>query len=397
MYIFIVLIQYNLKFLMGIDQSLLYKACKNNQGVGIKNMIKQIDKYDTKLISNKTGNDLLMFLVINKATNIILQLLDATDTLSFNRINNNGESPLMLACIHKLPSVALKLLENDTLSVGTINNQGNTALILACENNLPMVAQKLLENEEFRSTCKISQINKARECALQIACINGLNGIAMIMLEHKDKSYLRHIDNYGNTLLMIAIRNNLCIVAHRLLEFRDLIDLSMINGTGNTALSMAISNKMTDVALELLQTPDECNLSHMLFGNCNILLHACQHKMQEVALEILKQPKYYDIYQPNSVGCSAVDFAVDNKLKKVIDTIDIISSAQGRLDNNNIQYRINNQKCLICGGNTREFIEFSKCCHVIPCCCECTNHLPGKWCVLCRSQENKIKRVYVTL
>jgi hypothetical protein len=86
-----------------------------------------------------------------------------------------------------------------------------------------------------------------------------------------------------------------------------------------------------------------------------------------------------------------------NGLVQVVEKIKTVTSALSELITNNLQYKINNKKCLFCGEDTTEFIGFSKCNHIIASCSDCVDGLPDNSCVMCRSQDNEIKKVYVTL
>jgi len=70
------------------------------------------------------------------------KILKAIESGNYNlsKIDNLGNTALILACHNNMPKVALKLIETGNSVPEQINSLGNKALIVACHNNMSEVA-----------------------------------------------------------------------------------------------------------------------------------------------------------------------------------------------------------------------------------------------------------------
>ncbi|MBL4898479.1 MAG: hypothetical protein JKX76_02400 [Colwellia sp.] len=122
-------------------------------------------------------------------------------------------STLMIACIYKLPEVALKILETKESNPWFLDHNDNSALMIACNYSLSTVALKILDMYYTPASFRNNQI-----------CFD-------------------HINNEGDTILTIACKNALVDVVKKIIQLSSLISklnhinfLNMINNNGNTAL-----------------------------------------------------------------------------------------------------------------------------------------------------------------
>ena len=81
-------------------------------------------------------------------------------------VDENGNSALMIACVHNHSKIALQLI--DKADVNIQNEDGNTALLLACRQGLEDVVSKLIEKG-----AKVDAVNDDGDSALILACRNG--------------------------------------------------------------------------------------------------------------------------------------------------------------------------------------------------------------------------------
>ena len=129
---------------------------------------------------------ILNYLIMHEKEEKALELINKMEIESINKVNKYEMTALIYACNKKMGSVALKLLEREEIHdflgacrriehvshvqslchVNQVNKSGNTALIWACINKMESVALKLLEREEIN----INHVNEMGQTALNWAC-----------------------------------------------------------------------------------------------------------------------------------------------------------------------------------------------------------------------------------
>lgn len=93
-------------------------------------------------------------------------------------MNNNTETPLMLAVLNRSTEVAKILLENSA-DPNSSNKSGNSALLLAVKNRqLPMI-ELLLKNG-----ADVNQVNQFGESAILVACYEGNKAMVKALLDN---------------------------------------------------------------------------------------------------------------------------------------------------------------------------------------------------------------------
>jgi len=217
-------------------------------------------------IRDKTGNNFLLWILHDIAPeyncegmDMIHYLLDNfgadsdTKTCYIGQANNSGYTALMLACIHNIQDVAIKMLNNfgSKCNIGKANKRGDTALILACYRKLTDVALKIIEENDVK--CDVGKANNSGCTALLWACTNNMSEVAIKMLT----------------------------------KFGAKCNVGKASNNGTTALFWACTNKLTDVAMTMLTNfGTECNIEQKNELNDTALMWACDNNLTEVVEKI---------------------------------------------------------------------------------------------------------------
>ena len=127
--------------------------------------------------------------IINTYTNkdINMGLLDY--------ISEGSKTPLMFAIENKQEEIALLLICNHfkQCNVFNIDDDGNTAMILACIHKLEKVALELLnyyKDKECKEFIMLSHVNKFHKSAMLIAMENNMTSVTSIIGEFHDQQVL---------------------------------------------------------------------------------------------------------------------------------------------------------------------------------------------------------------
>lgn len=233
------------------------------------------------------GHSIIAKNLINFGASVMIEANDGTTSLmravihghTFNLINNilshipshlsisgllnatdrQGNTALMHAISHNMPTIALNLITGCGASAyESTNTSGETAFSLACSHDMPTIAHIIFDIIGSSSTY-ISLINKTNtqnQTPLMWACKHKNLDLAHQILE-KAKAYdidtINQIDTHGNTALHIAITNNLTSVALRILEFDHITIINHITQSGHSTLNLAINNDQPTVALRIIE------------------------------------------------------------------------------------------------------------------------------------------------
>lgn len=218
---------------------------------------------------------------------------------SLGKVDDNGNTPLIIACKYKLADVVLKLLDYgaDKVKLSHINDDSETALYISCQNanNLKM-EEVILKMLEFGADAvRLDHVDDNSTTALQIICEKKIEKIALKMLEFgADAVSLSQLNMDDNTALMIACENNLEKVALKILEFTpDESNIGLINSDNETALQIAIDNNLSNVVLKMLDFGPKEIAVNMID---DILLETYNRDMKNVFMKLLEfSPNYMQL------------------------------------------------------------------------------------------------------
>ena len=191
----------------------------------------------------------------------ILNLISDSENIVIDTINNEGNTPLHIACKYGYIEVVNILIENG----GDINMangyDSDTPLHLAISNNHLEVAMDLI-----RYNANINATNSDQSTPLHLACLNGNIKIAKALIEKG--AVIDAIDNRQNTPLHIACNYDYFEVAMTLIEKGAAIDAR--NDDQDTPLHRACNRGHIEVAMYLIEDGADMNARNK---NGNTPLH----------------------------------------------------------------------------------------------------------------------------
>ena len=247
------------------NDSLIMIMCKHRQPIIVHKLIdiyeQLIEKGNNKLkldYSNKEDDTALTFACEYKLEDVALRLIKIycknittpeisgyTVTPEYKKcgaVNKKLHTPLIIACINKLSTVALELLKTGRANQGIFDKLKKTALSYACENKLTNVALEILKIGKCSIDVRDIIYNKD---ALIWACENKLENVAKEILNYYRINRIKLLltkDDNDQTPLILSCKNRLPNIA------MILVDIEFNNNKSNKrALEYAISNNLVDV------------------------------------------------------------------------------------------------------------------------------------------------------
>ena len=117
----------------------------------------KINKEDLKFIN---CNNFLLLLLKNNKNEEALKLLKLNIQCNLRRVDNNGSTALLLACINNMKEVVLQMLKFDSreCNLKQVDNNGHTALLTACKNKMTDVVLKM--SDYGSEECNLKQIDE---------------------------------------------------------------------------------------------------------------------------------------------------------------------------------------------------------------------------------------------
>lgn len=288
--------------------------------------------------ADNEGNNALKSAIQSYRTGGAVKLLIELG-VDINKINEKGNTPLMISAMCKEPG-AIKLLLDQHAKVDIQNHEGETALMKSCDKG-SIEGVYLLLNAGANMALK----NRDQECALQIAMqkyykIEGKQDKIIKMLI-KQGADINVLNQQGNTCLMSALMSrayNLTIAnafitaktnynhqnhkgetallwaAHRgyitqikkMLKYPHNVDIQ--DEEGNTALMYAIKKKHEDVAELLLESKHDLNVVNKN-GNTPLIMAISNKMDKELIIRIAEETS--NLNAVNSNNKSALDLAIE--------------------------------------------------------------------------------------
>jgi ankyrin repeat protein len=296
-----------LKYMYYFCYDILLMCCENNMILTTIEMIKCIktnNKYQ-QILNQKDDNgdnllsycqknnrfeifiELFQFYISNEnITSMIIHLIDDEDMLIkfLDYIANNTEYNFD------------NIINNPPSNLKNGNYNKNSLLMLICLDKKSYITLKLIDIYEKildKNRLKIDHSNKNDDTILSIACSIPLNDISL-------------------RLIKIFCKNGSDTSEYK--------KLGAVNKEGNTPLSLACQKGLSLVALELLKTG---RANQSVYNNLQKtpLIYACEKKLEKVALEILKIGKCSIEIKGKFDKKDALNHALKNKLKSVVDEI----------------------------------------------------------------------------
>ena len=166
----------------------ILEACKNGETKVVQLLMKHFNSEESGLnIKDEEGRSAFMWGCYFGHKDIVILLLDLSDSIELNAKDNNGGcTAFILACYNGQKDVVKLLLDHSEridLNART-NNGGFTGLMLACTTGDKDVVQLLLNHSNSR--IEVNATNNDDWTAFRIACLYGHKNIVQLLLEYSD-------------------------------------------------------------------------------------------------------------------------------------------------------------------------------------------------------------------
>jgi len=232
-------------------------------------------------IQGHHGYTALMFAIENSKMSIFSILIQFKDIL-IGLEGDDGTTILMCAAKGQMPEVVhVALNQEAAVSINAANFDGNTALMIACIHGSDSVATELLRNH-----CDMEIKNKQLQNALILCAMHGSSQIASMLstlganIDEQDKQ--------GKTALIYAAANGHTGIVVNLIKYgadKDIADLS-----GLTALEHANKNGQFEIVNMIksgtLQDVTELIQQIELLQSKNKALQKNVHQLSEMNMEL---------------------------------------------------------------------------------------------------------------
>lgn len=243
----------------------------------------------------------------------LIQILEKHE-VNINVTNNQGMTPLMIACLNGHVDCIITLLRHDA-NVNMRNSNRETALMLTiyCDFEYRLNVIKML----IICGASVNAVNNRHESAIMLACQRGL--LDLVKLLHHYHASLLITDIYHNTLLHHAcIKGDYALVVY-LIELG--VPLDKINKFNATPLSLALEHGHKDIIHKLLTN---CALDKAYNKNGDTLLHLAvemtdSQERKEIALMFINNTTNIDVC--NNKGKTALMIACENKSEDLVEAI----------------------------------------------------------------------------
>lgn len=145
-------------------------------------------------------NSILHLAAMRGYTNELLTLIIENDETILNKQNQDGNTALMLALLHRHKSQAEYFLDLESINVTVVNGRKNSALHLASGlEDAASIVKTLLGKG-----AKADEENVDRQTPLYVACKMGHDRVVDELLDQKNKALVAHIKTGYQKLLDIA-------------------------------------------------------------------------------------------------------------------------------------------------------------------------------------------------
>jgi|GEM_PF-4103199 serine/threonine-protein phosphatase 6 regulatory ankyrin repeat subunit A len=213
-----------------------------------------------------------------------------------NAVDRDGDTPLITAVREKKLQSATTLLANKAIIVDKANNEGKTPLRIACERENHPLVTLLLEHGACINT--VSQNNYS---PLTIACLNDNKELVLLLLK-KNADYTI---GTGTEKAPLCLTNNLGVIKYLIEAGADLSTHKHI------MLHKAISSVNKEIVQYLLENNMDTNGE---YNGKTPLQHICESWRHETSLEIAELLVKHGaiVAEKNSQGKTALHYAAEN-------------------------------------------------------------------------------------
>ena len=294
----------------------LHLACLGSH-TEIVQLLCNIPRCDVNLQSWKTHDSPLHIASLKLD---IIQVLTQNPMLDINTTNNEGNTPLHLACLFTQPNVVQFLLDKQSCNPNVQNKVGNAPLHLACLNGNIVILRSLFSCQGINPYIT----NVLGKTPLGVACDNCCTTVVNFLLIEKHCK-LFHSTHKAETLKKVV--HLACYNAQYdiLKLFIEMMPCSQNNGCTNTEPMREILDNILlcscqEGYLELLHllVQKHCNLHEWIDEHGNTLLHIALDSNHVGAVRFLVEEHSCDPNQQNNVGYSPLYLAARNNQVEIV-------------------------------------------------------------------------------
>lgn len=317
----------------------IFIECKNDNIEYIKNIFDRISKhnynfyiYNIYYISCAYGSIKILKFIIEK--------------VDVNKVNNNGDTGLMIACYNNKENIVDYLLNLPNININyiNVNNEVNALIVCCIEGNLNIL-KKLMSHPNTNINCKteydltlfllscqynyldivdyfisinmsVNNVDFLNNNALIIACYEENLEIIKYLIENTNIN-IDHKNNFGNNVLLVACYENYIEIVKYLLE-ETKININTINNLGNNILMMSCLNNNLELLLYLINKTDIDINKFNNYGD-TIVSIAIDNRNFEILNKLIKNKRIAldKIRLFNSIYYSILDILLNIKVDNV--------------------------------------------------------------------------------
>lgn len=309
-------------------------------------------------------------------------------------VDKNGNNALMILINQNMEYEAISLIYGlETIAINeylsSVNNNGDTPLLLACKHNMKNLSE-LICSDSFIDYC-IDKINSDNETALMWACFFNLTNVVDVLIRNK-LSPFDLINNFGHTCLIICCSNSMVTEAIMLLKTNQ-SNPAHVSNNNKTALMWACCKNLIEVVKELLK--HDCNLTHSYneITALNLSFKMKHYEIVELLLShqmtLITREKIETIIEIITKFKNKFNFSGIIKEKHLITLLNNTDYEYLTDTNELVNYKIGIHECIICTNLCETSYCFNKCNHVIYYHSNCINSTIE--CPICRTPSNFFK------
>lgn len=262
-----------------------------------------------------------------------LTMLKTPEKCHLSHLNNNGDTPFMIACGNNKPKLALEMLKDlHMCNLDHINKKSQSALLIACINNKKAIVNKIIAC--FPTKCgKLSMIDKEEDRTIfMIMCEYGWYDIIQEMFnieeKYKIKCNIGYKNKYNIWALNILIHQDdihdhitpiLTSAHHSTCGF----NMLTTDSDNNTILMLACGLRDDTIALAIAY---DYNMKHGI-SNTNkngetALVLATKTGKERVVSAIVSSPDAGEcIRKKDNNGMSAFLYAIQTQRTRIVDEL----------------------------------------------------------------------------
>lgn len=249
-----------------------------------------------------------LFLACRNASMECVELLVASQC-DINSSNVEGESPLHIVCSDENADIVGILLNTDYCKIDHCDNDNNTALIISCERGNTEIVHLLILHD-----CNLNTANVHGRTALHVASTMGYTEILQLLISNECE--MNVCDNYNQTPLNLAIENyqKACI---ELLIING-CDTNLCNLDGQAALHLACKKGQINIVDFILNT-DCCDIDRSDNNQDSPLAIACAHGCKDIVECLIL--KKCNLNTANIYGLTPLHIAIGSDYIEIVQTL----------------------------------------------------------------------------